>query len=461
MTLSSSDVAHMLAAFAVLLIAAHGVGSTFARLRQPRVIGEIVGGLILGPTVLGAAAPAVHDWLFPSGGTTATVLGATYQIGLLILMYCSGMEIRSVFRRREARAATSILLLGTVVPFGAGAFALKFFDESRFFGPAGNGKSFLLVFAIAVAVTSIPVISRIMFDLGLLGTPFSRIVLGVAVVEDIVLYVVLAVALGMSGKSQSTPFGLPQLLRLPPGSIWDVVYHSSATVGVLAICLLVGRPVYQATAEIRFNLIRRWSPVAFQLLFMLTACIVTILVGIQPFFGALAAGIVVGASSREPNPIEEGATVAIKEFGLAFFIPIYFAIVGLQLDLIHNFSVLFFLAYLLFACAVKTASVYAGARVGGQRPTSAVNLAVAMNARGGPGIVLATVAYGAQLINQSFYAVLVLLAIVTSLLAGTWLDRVPKDHLLAKTETQPGGGAISALHGSSRSATIRGGGNEP
>lgn len=437
MSLSSSDVAHLLIALAVILVAAHGVGSLFARLRQPRVIGEIVGGLLLGPTVLGAAAPAVHDWLFPSDGTTATVLGATYQVGLLILMYCSGIEIRSFIRRREGRAAASILLIGTFIPFVAGALALRFFDESRFFGPVGNAKSFLLVFAIAMAVTSIPVISRIMYDLGILGTPFSRIVLGVAVVEDIVLYVVLAVALGITSQSQSTPFGLPQLLSLPPGSFWDIAYHTVATVGVLAFCLLVGRPVYRITAEMRFNVIRRWSPVAFQLLFMLTACIVSIVFGIQPFFGAFVAGIVVGASSREANPIEEGATVAIKEFGFAFFIPIYFAIVGLQLDLIHNFSVLFFLGYLLFACSVKTVSVYAGARLGGQRSVAAVNLAVAMNARGGPGIVLATVAYGAGLINQSFYAVLVLLAIVTSLAAGSWLDRVPRERLLADSDEPP------------------------
>jgi Kef-type K+ transport system membrane component KefB len=83
---------------------------------------------------------------------------------------------------------------------------------------------------------------------------------------------------------------------------------------------------------------------------------------------------------------------------------------------------------------VKTVSVYTGARVGGQPPAASVNLAVAMNARGGPGIVLASVVFGAGIINQSFYAVLVLLAIVTSLLAGSWLGRVPRDRLLATSD---------------------------
>lgn len=435
MGLATADVAHVLLALCVILIGAHTAGAVFARFRQPRAIGEIVGGLVLGPTVLGALAPGVERSLFPAHGTTATVLGAIYQLGLLLLMYCSGIEVRSSIKRNEGRTVAAILLLGTLIPFLAGLGALRFIDESKFFGPSGNRTSFLLVFAIAMAVTSIPVISRIMFDLGILGTPFSRIVIGVAVVEDVVLYIVLAIALGATAQSQGSLYGLPGAIGFQSGSSWDLVYHSVATVGVLAACLLLGRRVYRAAAGFRYNPIRRWSPVAFQLVFMLAVCSGCIFLGIQPFFGAFVAGIVVGTANSEPNPIEEGATVAIKEFAFAFFIPIYFAVVGLQLDLLHSFSPLFFLGYLLFACLVKTIGVYSGARVGGQRPGAAVNLAVAMNARGGPGIVLASVVLGAGIINQSFYAVLVLLAVVTSLLAGAWLERVPRERLLGSTAT--------------------------
>jgi Kef-type K+ transport system membrane component KefB len=431
MNLATGDVARLLVALTVLLIAAHGLGAVFARLRQPRVIGEILGGLLLGPTALGAWAPRVHNWIFPDDGPSATVLAAIYQLGLLLLMYCSGMEIRSWITRREARTGASILALGTVLPFLAGLAALGVINESQFFGPSGNAQSFLLVFAVAMAVTSIPVISRIMFDLGILGTPFSRIVLGVAVVEDIVLYVVLAVALGIAAQHGTAPYGLPGALDLQPGSAGDLTYHAVATVAVLGLFLIFGRRFYRVAARSRFNLIRQWSPVAFQLVFMFAACVGCVFLGIQPFFGAFVAGIAAGSATREPDPLEEGAKVAVTQFSFAFFIPIYFAVVGLQLDLLHDFSVLFFLGYLAFACFVKTISVYAGARFGGQRPAASVNLAVAMNARGGPGIVLASVAYGAGIINQSFYAVLVLLAIVTSLLAGSWLARVPRDQLLA------------------------------
>ena len=130
--------------------------------------------------------------------------------------------------------------------------------------------------------------------------------------------------------------------------------------------------------------------------------------------------------------IAPDAIRSIQGFAFAFFIPIYFAVVGLQLDLLRGFDAGFFLFFLLLACAIKAGSVYLGARLAGQARASSWNLAVALNARGGPGIVVASVAYGAGIISQSFYAVLVMLAIVTSLFAGSWLAHVPKERLLAE-----------------------------
>ena len=128
--------------------------------------------------------------------------------------------------------------------------------------------------------------------------------------------------------------------------------------------------------------------------------------------------------TRDPEQPLSATRLAIRNFSFAFFIPVYFAIVGLRLNLLRDFDPIFFVGFLAFACAIKSASVYAGARLAGELRSSARNLAVAMNARGGPGIVLASVAYDARIINEHFYASLVMLAIVTSLLAGAWLQRV-------------------------------------
>lgn len=442
MSLGTSDVAHVLVALAALLVAAHVFGSIFASLRQPRVIGEILGGLLLGPTLLGAIAPGAESWMFPASGPSASVLGAVYQLGLLLLMFCAGVEIRGAFNSKDSKTVGAVFGFGMIIPFLVGLLLLRFINEEQFYGPNATYVSFLLVFAIAMAVTSIPVISRIMYDLGILSTPFARIVLSVAVIEDVVLYVVLAIALGIVAPSGTGLFGLPGALGFQAGSGWDMAYHSVVTIGVLVLFLAYGPRLYRAASGSRFNLVERRSPVAYQLLFMLALCIACVFLGVQAFFGAFVAGIVVGVTEGESGE----AVQAIKDFSFAFFIPIYFAIVGLQLDLLHGFSVPFFLFYLAVACLVKAGSVYAGARFAGEGSPASLNLAVAMNARGGPGIVLASVAYAAGIVGQPFYAVLVMLAVLTSLFAGAWLDRVPKDRLLPR-EMLPAA-AIGARGGS-------------
>jgi hypothetical protein len=153
----------------------------------------------------------VESWIFPETGASATVLGAMCQLGLLLLMFCAGVQMRGLVERRSTATIASIAAFGMVLPFLAGPGAVSVLDLDGYKGPSAHGASFLLVFALAIAVSSIPVISRIMFDLGLLETRFARIVLSVAVIEDVVVYVLLALALGMAGASGGSAFGLVPL----------------------------------------------------------------------------------------------------------------------------------------------------------------------------------------------------------------------------------------------------------
>jgi Kef-type K+ transport system membrane component KefB len=428
LSIDAQAVAHLLAALAALMVVAHMLGTLFAHFRQPRVIGEIAAGLVLGPTLLGHLAPGLESRLFPATGVTPTVLGAVYQLGLLLLLFCSGTQIRSTLRHGESKTVGWVFITGMFLPFLAGLGLLRVLNLRSSWGPHGNAASFLLVFAIAMAVTSIPVISKIMHDLGILDTAFARVVLGVAVAEDVVLYVILALALSLAQGSETALYGLPSLLRISPGTPADIAYHVAATLGILAVALTFGPRLYRVTAQSRVNLIRHSSPMAYQLVFMLAATLLCLFMGIEGFFGAFLAGIAVGAAEVVPT----NAIASIQGFSFAFFIPIYFAIIGLQLDLLRGFNIAFFLLFLLLACAIKAGSVYLGARLAGETSSSSLNLAVALNARGGPGIVVASVAYAAGIIGQPFYAALVMLAVVTSLFAGSWLAHIPKERLLAE-----------------------------
>jgi Kef-type K+ transport system membrane component KefB len=414
MTLTSGQTAHLLITMVLLLAAAHVVGLAFAHAHFPRVIGEIVGGLLLGPTLLGAILPHVYETLFPKAGVTPTVLGALYQLGLILLMFAAGAELGSIFRTGERRTAAMITVTGVLIPFLAGILLSQLFTLSYFEGSAHSSRALSLVFAAGIAVTSIPVISRIMIDLDIVDTPFARIVLNTALIEDIILYAILAIAVGVA-ESGGGDYGLPRVLGIDSTSTAGAGYYAAATVLVIVLALAI-RPLIP---RMRLDP----SPLSFmapQLLTTFSISAACVLLGVTLIFGGLVAGIMVGSLNDEASL---QARSSISKFAFAYFIPIYFAIVGLRLDL-SGFDLPLFVAFLAFACAVKACGVYAGARMAGEAKSTSQNLAVAMNARGGPGIVLASVAFDAHIINQRFYAYLVVLSIVTSLIAGLWLERV-------------------------------------
>ena len=418
--LLENDLAHLLLALVVLLTAAHVVGYVFELLRQPRVIGEICGGLLLGPTGLGAVAPGTYKVLFGSSPEANLVIfEAIFKLGLILLLFCSGMEIRQAFQKEERRTALWITVLGTVLPFGAAWLVLPSFDMAPYMGDRATPFSFNLVIAVAVAVTSIPVISKIFMDLGLLGTPFARIVLSAAVLEDIVLYVVVGIALASAKRPDSTvgDYGLGHWLGLDDGSRMSIGLHVAVTLAFFVLVLRFGPQLFAAVSRAKFNLMRRGSQLGYLLAFLLVMSLLAMTLGVNVMFGAFVAGMAAAQASEDADESRK----ALKDFSSAFFIPIYFAIVGLKLDLLRDFPMGFFLVFTAAACAVKAASVWIGAKLAGCTARGAWNLAIAMNARGGPGIVLASLAYDARIVNEKVYVVLVLLAILTSLLAGAHL----------------------------------------
>ncbi|GHH88664.1 potassium transporter [Streptomyces sulfonofaciens] len=421
MSLKTVDTAHVLLAVVVLLVTAHAGGRLFALARQPQVIGEIAGGLLLGPTVLGVLAPGAQRWLLPPTGPVATAIGVFQTIGLLLLVYLTGTELRRRGSGGERRTIGLVAVLGLVLPFGFGLAVSGLIDPAELSGPNGSPTTLTLVFGMAIAVTSVPVISRIMLDLGILGSLFARIVLAVAVIEDVLLYVMLAVILGVSQAQSSDTYGLWSLVGAgqPPRA---VLYVYFAVVPLLFLALLRrwGPGLFARLSVTRLNAVAARSPVAFRLIFLFLLCAACSGLGIDPIFGALVAGM---CTADAVTTQERRSQEVLRSFALGVFIPVYFAVVGVQLDLAHHFDALFFCWFLVLACVAKSLSVWLGARLAGERNSTATHLAIAMNARGGPGIVLASVTYGALVIDQGFFTSLVLLSIITSQMAGLWLGR--------------------------------------
>lgn len=406
-SLSDHELTRFFLAVVLLMAMAHLMGSVFGRLKMPRVIGEIAGGLLLGPTVLGAVSPDTQTWIFDAFPEEGKLLSMVSYFGLVLLMFFSGMETRARFAREDRKVAIPVLIGATTLPFLAGLAAPLAYDFSPYMGPKGNSASLVIIIGIAVAITSIPVISKIFLDLGIMNTRFARIVLTVATVEDIALWGLVAVATSLA-RSQS-----PSAAELVLTPVLTVVFFAAAMWALPRLMLAAQRSPARGVVEHR--------PARFALLACFTMVALSSLAGINIVFGALLAGM---AITRLPAEIVDTIRTKVKAFALVFFTPIYFAIVGLKLDLAQQFDPAFFFGFLAFCTLMKTAGTLVAGRFATGDWLSTVNLAAALNARGGPGIVLATVAFDAQIIDERFFVTLVMTAIVTSLIAGTWFRYV-------------------------------------
>jgi K+:H+ antiporter len=400
-----STLASVLFVLLLLVGFAQLLGYLFVKLRQPKVVGEIAAGILLGPALLGRFPFLAH--FIDSAKHQGNILDFVYGLGLLLLMFLSGAETQQLFSRDERREVSWLLIVGTGIPFLLGLLIGPWFITPVLAGPNGNRVSLIIILAVGVAVTSVPVVSKIFADLNILHTRFARLVLGVAVLEDIVLWLALAVATAMAGKTVLHPR--------------EMSYHLLATIGFFVAGLTIVPRVVKRINKAKFNVVAKQSPVGYALAVLLAYCAVAGALDVSLVFAAFLAGFAVVHKKRR---LFADALDAIGKVAFAFFIPVYFAIVGLKLDLIRGVSLWMMIAFIVGTCVVKILSVSLAGRFAGFRGLDLLNLAITTNARGGPGIVLASVAFDAGIISAKFYTTLVVAAVITSQFAGAWLDYV-------------------------------------
>lgn len=401
--MSNSSLTTVLFVLLLLIGLAQLLGALFVKMRQPKVIGEILAGVLLGPALLGRISAV--SGLTQAALHKSDVLEFIYWLGLLLLMFLSGAETQQLFTREERREVGWLTIVGTGLPFALGLVLAPKLIRPSLEGPNGNRLSMIIILAVSVAVTSVPVVSKIFSDLKILHTRFARLVLGVAVLEDIVLWLALAMATAAAGK---------QALDSR-----KMTMHLGLTVAFFALGLTVLPRIVKRINKAEYNILARSSPVGYAIAVLLAYCAVAGALDVSLVFAAFLAGFAVVHKKRR---LFAEALDSIGKVAFAVFVPVYFAIVGLKLDLARGVSWNMMAAFIVGTCAVKIASVSLAGRVAGFRGLDLLNLAITTNARGGPGIVLASVAFDAGIISSQFYTTLVVAAVVTSQIAGAWLD---------------------------------------
>jgi Kef-type K+ transport system membrane component KefB len=404
----------LLTALAAVILLAQGLGRVSAWLQQPPVIGEIVAGLILGPSVLGLFAPDVQRLLIGPGALPS--LAVVAQLGGVLYMFLVGLDVDSGAVRRQLRATVTLASASILVPLLGGALlGIALYPH---FAPSTVARgSFVLFFGVAMSVTAFPVLARILEDRKLMRTPLGVLALSSAAVADVSAWCLLALVIGMA--------------RTPDAGIAVVVL---STTSFMTVTLFLVRPAVRLLVH---RVDRRHSAVgsiAFGLLAMLLAAVASDAAGIHAIFGAFLMGAIIPRDSGVARRLRE-----TKRFVTVLFLPAYFAFAGLRTDvgLVSGWNDWMTGAAIVF---VATAGKFAGAFIAGPSAHLGLRDAAAfgalMNARGLVELIVLNVGLDAGVITPRLYTLLVLMAVVTTistspllrLLLGPPPDAAPRGH---------------------------------
>src|ERR1700735_3670811 len=258
MAMSNSELTSVLFVLLLLVGFAQLFGYLFVKMRQPKVVGEILAGVVLGNALIGRLPFAAH--FIQSAKNQGNILDFVYWLGLPLLMFLAGAETQQLFTREERREVGWLTMVGTGLPFVLGLLFAPWLIRPSLAGPNGNRISLTIILAVGVAVTSVPVVSKIFADLKILHTRFARLVLGVAVLEDIVLWLPLAVATAVAGKAV-----------LHPGAM---TYHLGVTVAFFILGLTIVPRIIKRINKAQFNFLARYSPTGYAIAVLLAYCAV-------------------------------------------------------------------------------------------------------------------------------------------------------------------------------------------
>ena len=399
----SPDFVKLALQMATMLAFALVFGEIMRRVKQPAVVGEMFGGIVLGPTVFGWLAPTLHEWLFLSSANVTVVREASTKLGMLFFLFYAGLEVNLSNLRVLGKRAVLIGLIGTLLPIAAGV-ALVYAVPGSFWGPAVHGHflSFALFVGMNLANSANPVIARILMDLGLLDRPIGAVIMSATVVDDLVNWTLFALILSDIAPSSAAASGS--------------LVASSMLVGLLFVVVLgvghwIGPP---ALRRIRPHLAWPSGFIGLTALLVLLASGASEALGVHAFLGAFLIGVALSDASEEQKEAHD----VVGRFVMSFA-PIYFVSMGLSTNFITNFDLVLALVVLAAACVSKVGAVLLGAKAAGMPlDREAWAIAFGLNARGATGIILAGIGLANGVVDARLFVALVVTALVTSLMAG-------------------------------------------
>lgn len=427
--------ATLLAEIALLMLLGRGLGELLQRWGQPAVVGQLVAGLVLGPSLFGWIAPQAHAFVFPDSASQKELISGLSTVGVLLLLLLTGMETDLRLARRVGTAAVAVAAFGVAVPFLLG-FGLGEIVPASILPDPRHRLVTALLLGTALSISSIKIVAVVVREMHFMRRNLGQIIVASAILEDTGAWVIISVIFGIASA------GGVAILSLAKTLVGTALF--------LVLSYTVGRRlVFWLIRWVNDNFVSEYAVVTAILVVMCALSLITEALGVNVVLGAFVTGVLVGESPILSGEIED----ELRGFITAFMMPIFFGLSGLSADLTilrDGGLALLTLGLIVIASLGKFAGAFGGGIVGGLSARESLALGCGMNARGSTEVIVASLGLSAGVFTQNLYTMIVSMAIVTTMAMPPTLRwallRVPlreKERLRLENEEMDARGFVS------------------
>ncbi|HVT51701.1 MAG TPA: cation:proton antiporter [Dongiaceae bacterium] len=384
----------------VLVIAGRLLGEAMQRIGQPSVMGQLIAGILLGPSVFGLLWPEAQHAIFPSGPAQKSMVDAIAQIGVLMLLLLAGMETDLSLARRTGRASIAVSVSGICLPFACG-FALGLYLPDSLLPNPNERMAAALMLGTALSISSVKIVAMVVREMDFIRRNVGQIILASAVIDDTIGWILIAITLSLVEKSH---LDWPTLAKSVIGTA--IFLGLSFTLGRRAVAWAIRWTNDHFKSEL--------PVISFVLALTFGLALITDAIGVHDVLGAFVAGILVGESPILTKQIDG----QLRGLITGLFMPVFFGLAGLSADLtiLKDPQILLLtLGIVAIATIGKFSGAFAGGTIGGLRFKESFAIASGMNARGSTEVIVATIGLSMGVLSQNLFSMIVTMAILTTL----------------------------------------------
>jgi len=385
----------------VLMLVGRLLGEALLRLRQPAVMGQLMAGLVLGPSLLGALFPDLQHALFPAAKEQKAMLDGMAQFGVLLILLMTGMETDLKLVKASSRASISASVFGIIIPFACGFALGEFLPDAMIPDPSKRLITSLFL-GTALSIASVKIVATVVREMNFLRRTVGQVILGSAIVDDTIGWIIIAMIFGLALQGHVDPLSVAKSVL--------------GTLAFMVFSLTIGRRwVSLAIRWVNDTFVSEYAVITAILVIMGLMALTTHMIGVHAVLGAFVAGILVGESPILTRHIDE----QLRGLILAFFMPVFFGTAGLSADLVVVLKdphlLLLTLGLIAIATIGKFTGAFLGGELGGLSRRESLALATGMNARGSTEVIVATIGLSMGALSQDLFTMIVTMAIVTTL----------------------------------------------